>query len=66
MKMPLLLQQIEEIEHIYDRLFQLGRIQIERTKTNKELEKIEALYLPKFTRIFKQIVKEYGSNLHFL
>ena len=44
----------------------IGRIQIERTKTNKEALKIEETYFPKIKKIFKTITKEYEGRLHFL
>lgn len=49
-----------QVEHV-------ARVEIERSKTNKESIKLEELYLPKIKRIFKQIVKEYaGKNFYFL
>lgn len=57
---------VEKIDRIYDKLFHIGRIQIEKTKTNRELDQIEALYLPKVHNIFRKIVKEYASDFHLL
>lgn len=60
------LAQIERIDRAYDNIFRIGRAHIERTKTNKEMLQIEELYLPKFERIFRSIVKEYGDHFHLL
>lgn len=57
---------LEKIDRIYDKLFHIGRIQIEKTKTNRELNQIEALYLPKIHNVFRKIVKEYASDFHLL
>lgn len=43
-----------------------ARVQIERTKTNREALKIEEIYFPKIKKLFRQIVKEYEGRLHFL
>lgn len=44
----------------------LARAQIERTKTNRELDKIERQYEPKIHAVFKVIVKEYTGKEYLL
>lgn len=44
----------------------LARAQIERTKTNRELDKIEQQYTPKISAVFKLIVKEYTGKEYLL
>ena len=44
----------------------LARAQIEKTKTNRELAKIEQQYQPKISAVFKTIVKEYTGKEYLL
>ena len=57
---------INRIDRDIDIIYRTGRIRIERTKTSKEALKIEAQYLPKIKKLFKQIVREYEGRLHFI
>lgn len=44
----------------------LARAAIERTKTNRELDKIEQQYTPKISAVFKLIIKEYTGKEYLL
>jgi hypothetical protein len=59
------LKLIEDIDTTIDTIFHTAKVQIENTKTNRELNKIEDQYLPKFNKIFTRIVTEY-SNYQYL
>lgn len=60
------LKLIQEIDTILDNVFRTARVSIERTKTNRELNKIEDQYLPKFKNIFTKIVVEYTNYAYLL
>jgi hypothetical protein len=60
------LKLIEDIDIIIDNIFHTARVQIERTKTNRELNKLEDQYLPKFNKIFTKIVTEYTNYQYLL
>lgn len=59
------LQILESLEADTFPIF-LARAQIERTKTNRELTKIEQQYEPKIHFIFKKIVQEYKGKEYLL
>lgn len=60
------LKLIQDIDTATDIIFHTAKVQIEKTKTNKELNRIEDQYLPKFNNIFKKIVIEYTNYIYLL
>lgn len=61
------IQLIDQIDECYDALFlRIARVQIERTKTNKQLTTLEQQYIPKFNKIFTKIVTEYADKRYLL